>query len=120
MTCRETEGSTGEQCRRENSSYRACSHAEGCSGQAYGNTLKIPRSIVLFCRIPRRAASPFPQTLGSIRERTPTARPLHSSGLKGEMLRCSGEMKKLLIGRANCAQNKSQWENPKQIVGNRQ
>src|SRR5260370_1168983 len=43
------------------------------------STPATPRSIVLFCRISMSAESPFPQTLGSIRPRTPTARPLHNS-----------------------------------------
>jgi hypothetical protein len=36
VTGRETEGSAGEQCRRENPSHGTCSHAEGCGRQTTG------------------------------------------------------------------------------------
>ncbi len=111
MTCRETEGSTGEQCRREHSSHRACSHAEGCSDQAKGKHAedsKEHRFVLQNSQERGVTVSPdlrLDQSENTHREATPQQ-------CEGQTLRCSGEMKKLLIGRANCAQNKSQRENP--------
>ena len=119
MTGRETEGSTGEQCRRENSSHGAGPHAEGCGGQATGKHAEDSKEHHFVLQNSQEnsvAVSPDPR----LDQREDTHRKATPQQREGQTLRCSGEMKKLLIGRAKCPENNSQWQNPKQIVRNQQ
>src|SRR6266576_6688965 len=102
MTGRETEGSTGEECRSEDPSHRAGSHAEGCCDQATGehtHDSEEHRFILQHSQESGVAVSPdlrLDQTENTHCEATPQQ-------CEGQTLRCSGEtgvMKKLLIGRA--------------------
>ena len=119
MTGRETEGSTGEQCRRENSPHRACSHAEGGRGQAKGKHAEDSKEHRLVLQNSQESGVAVSPDL-RLDQRENTHCEATPQQCEGQTLRCSGEMKKLLIGRANCTQNNSQRENPKQIVGNQQ
>jgi hypothetical protein len=100
VTCRETEGSTGEDCGREDTSRRAGSDAEDCSDQATGKQTKdIEEHRFILQNFQERGVTIYPdlgldQTENTQRQGAPQQ-------CEGQMLRCSGEMKKLLISRAN-------------------